>query len=293
MIFSGALAVLGSTIGVAIRTKDTNTRSMSVAAAISSFFGVSEPALYGVLIPRKWIMITSFLGAGIGGAIAGFGGSKLYSFGANGILGLPCFINPKGIDAGFIWLCISGLVAFAFSLITALFIGDKKGSVSVISRKADEKKQKNIDIYAPVRGEAVDLTNVKDPVFAKLTMGDGIAIKPSDGDVYAPIDGIVRVATDTGHAIGIAGKNGEEVLIHIGIDTVALKGKYFISHVEQGMKVKKGDLLVEFDLNKIKAAGYDPTVMLVVTKTDNLKGVSAQRMGTVDNSQAVLKVKVG
>lgn len=126
LIFSGALAVLGSAIGIAIRTKNQDTRSMSVAAAISSFFGVSEPALYGILIPRKWIMITSFAGAGIGGAIAGFVGSKLYSFGAHGLLGLPCFINPKGIDAGLIGLCISGIVAFAFALVSALIIGDTK-----------------------------------------------------------------------------------------------------------------------------------------------------------------------
>lgn len=292
LIFSGALAVLGSAIGVAIRTKDKNTRSMSVAAAISSFFGVSEPALYGILIPRKWIMITSFLGAGLGGAIAGFGGSKLYSFGANGILGLPCFINPKGIDAGFIWLCISGVVAFAFSLISALIIGDKKGSLEVISKKADEKTEKDINIYAPVKGTAVDLTSVNDEVFSKLVMGDGIAIQPSEGKVYAPVDGVVRVAAETGHAVGIAGKDGEDVLIHIGIDTVNLKGKYFTSHVTQGMKIKKGDLLVEFDLNKVKSAGYDPTVMVIITKTDSLKSVSAQKLGSVNQDQPVLNVKL-
>lgn len=298
LIFSGALAVLGSSIGIAIRTKNSNTRSMSIAAAISSFFGVNEPALYGILVPRKWIMITSFIGAGIGGAIAGFANSKLYSFGANGILGLPCFINPKGIDAGFIWLCISGVVAFAFAMISALVIGDRKGSFAVISEKANEKQKnnkvvKNVAIYSPVKGIAVDLTSVKDKVFSKLTMGDGIAIVPNEGKIYSPFDGIIRVMYNTGHAIGLHSNDGEEVLIHIGIDTINLKGKYFNSHVVQGMKVKKGDLLVEFDLDQIMAAGYDSTVMVIVTKTDNLKKVTPEVAGPVDNSKQVLKVELG
>lgn len=292
LIFAGALAVLGSTLGIAIRTKNKDTRTMSIAAAVSSFFGVSEPALYGVLVPRKWVMLTSFLGAGIGGTIAGFGGAKLYSFGANGILGLPCFINPKGVDTGFICLCLSGVVAFFFSLITALVIGDKKGSIEAISTKADEKKSKVAEVYAPCKGVAKDLTSVNDKVFSSLTMGDGIAITPIEGKIYSPVNGIVRVAYKTGHAIGIAGENGEELLIHIGIDTVNLNGKYFHSHVNQGMKVKRGQLLVDFDLEKIKEAGYDPTVMVIITKTDNLKSVTPNEMGPVNPENEILKVSL-
>lgn len=295
LIFSGAMAVLGSAIGVAIKTKDADTRSMSIAAAISSFFGVSEPALYGVLVPRKWIMITSFAGAGIGGAIAGFGGAKLYSFGANGILGLPCFINPKGIDGGFISLCLSGVVAFLFALICALVIGDKKESTGAIEAKAEEKQKKvpkELTLTAPVAGTAIDLTEVKDEVFSKLILGDGIAIEPTDGKVYAPFDGIVRVAYPTGHAVGIATESGAEYLLHLGIDTVDLKGQYFKSHVEQGMKVKQGDLLVEYDVAKVKAAGYDPTLMLIITKNDALDSVTPLKQGPVKVGDKILDVKV-
>lgn len=292
LIFSGALAVLGSALGVAIRTKNKDTRAMSISAAISSFFGVSEPALYGVLIPRKWILITSLTGAGIGGAIAGFCGAKLYSFGANGILGLPCFINPKGIDFGFIGLCMSGIVAFLFALISALIIGDRKEKSGAISKKAAEKQQKKISLSSPVAGKAIDLTSVNDKVFSTLAMGDGIAIEPTEGKIYSPIDGIVRVAAETGHAVGIAGKDGEDVLIHVGVDTVALKGKYFTMHVKQGMKVKKGQLLVEFDLKKIKAAGYDPTVMMIITKSDDLKSVTAQKLGPIDTNTTILNINL-
>lgn len=292
LIFSGALAVLGSAIGIAIRTRDKDTRAMSISAAISSFFGVSEPALYGILVPRKWILITSLTSAGIGGAVAGFSGAKLYSFGANGILGLPCFINPKGIDGGFIGLCISGVVAFVCALVSALIVGDKKESSGAISKKAAEKTRKAVTLSSPVKGTAIDLTSVNDQVFSQLTMGDGIAIEPSEGKVFSPVDGIVRVAYETGHAIGITGEDGEEILIHIGIDTVKLNGKYFTSHVSQGMKVKKGDLLVEFDLDKIKAAGYDPTVMMIVTKTDNLKEVVADKLGAVNTDSEVLSISL-
>lgn len=126
LIFAGALASLGSVIGVLIREKDPKERSIELPAAISTFFGVNEPALYGVLIPRKKVMWTSFLGAGIGGMIAGFSGAKLWAFSASGPLGLPGFINPAGIDAGFIGLCIGAVVAFIFGLVTALIIGPEK-----------------------------------------------------------------------------------------------------------------------------------------------------------------------
>lgn len=292
LIFSGALAVLGSSIGVAIRTNNKNTRSISISAAISSFFGVSEPALYGILVPRKWIMITSFLSAGIGGAIAGFGGAKLYSFGANGILGLPCFINPKGIDSGFIFLCISGIAAFFLSLLFALIIGDKNDTFSFTPDQHKKSKNKNITIFSPIKGKAIPLSKVKDEVFSSLTLGNGIAIEPSEGMVYAPMDGIIRVAYSTGHAIGIHSDNGEEILIHIGIDTVNLKGKFFKCYVNQGMRVKRGDLLVKFDLEKIKLAGYDPTVMVIIINSDKIKKVITKNLGLVDNEKNILNIEL-
>lgn len=151
LIFSGAPAVLGSALGVALRTKNKDTRSMSFAAAVSSFFGVSEPALYGVMIPRKMILVTGLAAAGVGGAIAGFGGAKLYT----------------------------------------LVIGDKQDSAALLAKKAEEKapaKAKEVTIVSPVKGQAVDLIGVSDQVFSQLLLGDGIAVIPSDGKVYAPED---------------------------------------------------------------------------------------------------------
>lgn len=126
LIFSGALASMGAVLGVIIRTKSIQEKNIAVPALFSSFFGVNEPALYGVLIPRKKIMFSCFLAAGIGSMITGFCGAKLYAFGASGPLGLPCFINPNGIDMGFIGLCIGAVVSFVIALIAALILGDKK-----------------------------------------------------------------------------------------------------------------------------------------------------------------------
>ena len=201
----------------------------------------------------------------------------------------------KGIDGGFISLCLSGVVAFLFALICALVIGDKKESTGAIEAKAEEKQKKvpkELTLTAPVAGTAIDLTEVKDEVFSKLILGDGIAIEPTDGKVYAPFDGIVRVAYPTGHAVGIATESGAEYLLHLGIDTVDLKGQYFKSHVEQGMKVKQGDLLVEYDVDKVKAAGYDPTLMLIITKNDALDSVTPLKQGPVKVGDKILDVKV-
>lgn len=125
-----------------------------------------------------------------------------------------------------------------------------------------------------------------------LNFNIGIAVIPSDGKVYAPEDAIVRVAYPTGHAVGLAGTAGDELLIHIGVDTVNLNGQYFTSHVEQGMKVKKGDLLVEFDIDGIKKAGYDPTVLVVVTKTEQLDTVTPLTQGTVDTMTPLLSINL-
>lgn len=131
LIFSGALATMGAVLGVIIRTKSVQEKNIAVPALFSTFFGVNEPSLYGVLIPRKKIMFSCFLSAGIGSMIAGFCGAKLYAFGASGPLGLPCFINPNGIDIGFIGLCIGAVVSFALALIAALIIGDKKDANAI------------------------------------------------------------------------------------------------------------------------------------------------------------------
>ncbi|TNK97284.1 hypothetical protein DKP75_04730 [Fructilactobacillus sanfranciscensis] len=214
-----------------------------------------------------------------------------YAFGASGPLGAPCFINPKGIDMGFIGLMIGGVAALAIGLVTALMFGAKKDANATsidTSGFMNAKVKKNEDLTSPVNGEVFDLTTVNDKVFASLQLGDGVGLKSTDGKVYAPFDGIVRVAYPTGHAVGIVNDEGGEVLIHIGIDTVELNGKGFTSHVSQGMKVKRGDLMVEYDQAAIQKAGYDDTVMMVVTNTGNFESIVPSNFGPVTTKTAVM-----
>lgn len=151
------------------------------------------------------------------------------------------------------------------------------------------KKEKNNKLYAPLKGEAVLLENIEDPMFAQKILGDGIAIEPSEGKVYSPADGTVSMIADTKHAIGINTQDGLELLIHIGMDTVALKGEGYTSKVEAGASVKKGDLLMEFDMDFIKEKGYSCVTPMIVTNMDDIKGVTPHAGAAVPGETVVVE----
>ena len=151
------------------------------------------------------------------------------------------------------------------------------------------KKEKNNKLYAPLKGEAVLLENIEDPMFAQKILGDGIAIEPSEGKVYSPADGTVSMIADTKHAIGINTQDGLELLIHIGMDTVALKGEGYIPKVEAGASVKKGDLLMEFDMDFIKEKGYSCVTPMIVTHMDDIKGVTPHAGAAVPGETVVVE----
>ena len=145
-------------------------------------------------------------------------------------------------------------------------------------------------LYAPIEGEAIELAKVSDPTFGEEILGKGIAIVPSVGKVYAPIDATIEMVFDTKHAVGLSTESGMELLIHIGINTVELGGKYYTTHVKDGDQVKKGQLLVSFDMDKIKEAGYDVTTPLIVTNSDDYKDVKVLREGAVTSADKVLEI---
>lgn len=151
------------------------------------------------------------------------------------------------------------------------------------------KKEKNNKLYAPLKGEAVLLENIEDPMFAQKILGDGIAIEPSEGKVYSPADGTVSMIADTKHAIGINTQDGLELLIHIGMDTVALKGEGYTPKVEVGASVKKGDLLMEFDMDFIKEKGYSCVTPMIVTNMDDIKGVTPHAGAAVPGETVVVE----
>lgn len=285
LIFAASFAQTGAVLGVWLKTKDKKLKSLSIPAFISGIFGVTEPAIYGITLPKKKPFIISCIAAAIGGGLLGIFGSKVYMMGGLGIFGFPSMIDPKaGINMGFWGAIIAVAVAFILGFIlTYLFGGAGKENkhADVSETKNPEQKQTDVNvksevISSPFTGDVKSLSELKDAAFASGALGKGVAIEPSEGKLYSPVSGIVSVLFPTHHAIGITSDQGAEILIHIGMDTVQLEGKYFSAHTTQGARIEKGQLLIEFDMESIKSAGYVVTTPVVVTNQEQYKLVPTE-----------------
>lgn len=286
-VFAASFAQSMVVLAIILRTKDQKLRNIAIPAFISGIFGVTEPCIYGVTLPKKKPFVISCIGAAIGGGIIGFAGCKGYMMGGLGLFGLPNYIDPKTNSIySLIWILVGLVAAMVFSFV-ATFITYKDEAKVSVEQKATAIG-KNETIYAPIKGEVKDLAEVADEAFATGAMGQGIAIIPVEGKLYAPVDGEVTTFFPTGHAIGIVSDNGAEILIHVGMDTVKMNGDGFSPKVAQGAKVKKGDLLLEFDLEKIKAAGYSITTPVIITNTDAYADVVPSASGNVNALDAVI-----
>ena len=236
----------------------------------------------------------------VGGAIGGAFRAVSWGYNMPGIATLPAYFKA-GYERQFIGLLISILVAFVLGMVLTMIVGFEETGADTDNKlttdaKADTKADAKTDaeeitLGSPVRGEVVNISEVKDEVFASKAMGDGVGICPAEGKIYAPCDGTAETVFETGHAVGITDENGLELLIHIGINTVELNGKGFTPHIEQGAKVKKGDLLVEFDLEEIKKAGYDTTVIYIVTNMDDVSGITTEAGKQVNVAEKVMEVR--
>ncbi|WP_172254071.1 beta-glucoside-specific PTS transporter subunit IIABC [Saccharibacillus deserti] len=257
IVCGAVLSQAGAALGVFLRTKDPKLKALSGSAAITAIFGITEPAIYGVTLKLKRPFYCAMIAAGIGGAVIGGFEVHASTFTFPSLLAIPTYLGQ-----GFIGEVIGLLIAFFGSAILTYFFG--------LPRKALEPPvtvyNPNV-IEVPVAGEVVPLSRVNDEVFASEAMGKGAAVIPSKGLVISPVSGTITSVYRTGHAIGLVSDSGTELLIHIGINTVKLKGQYFRPLVTDNQKVHAGDKLVEFDLEQIKAAGYDPTVMIVITNS--------------------------
>lgn len=280
---SAVFSQAGAALGVFFKTRDKDMKGVSLSAAITGLFGITEPAIYGVNLRLKKPMICGCIAGAVGGAVAG--GFHAVSWGYNmpGIATLPAYFKA-GHMTQFIGLLISVLVSFVLGMLLTMLVGFKEDveteaaeekAAEKITEKTAEKTigAETVKLASPVKGIAIPVSQVKDEVFATKVMGDGMGILPEEGKLYAPFDGSADVVFPTGHAVGMTGENGFEILLHIGIDTVQLDGKGFKAHVNQGDHVKKGDLLVEFDLEMIEKEGYDTTVIYIVTNMDEMKGL--------------------
>ncbi|MBL1055412.1 sucrose-specific PTS transporter subunit IIBC [Ligilactobacillus agilis] len=289
-------------------TKNKKMKGLSSSATVSALLGITEPALFGVNLKLRFPFFCALIGSGIASAIAGLTHVIAVSLGSAAFLGFLS-INAKSIPLYVMCELISFAVAFALTFFygkthadlvnpevaaTAASAAQASATSSQVEAAsemvADVADVDNENIAAPVDGQVKDLGDVNDQVFSTKLMGDGAAIVPSDGTVYSPVDGQVTVAYETKHAYGLKSKDGAEVLIHIGIDTVNLKGEGFESFVKQGQTVKAGDKLGTVDLAKVKAEGYDTTVMVVVTNTNNYASVNRLNVTDVKHGDNVVAV---
>ena len=289
------IAQSGSSFAVAVKSKDENMKQLASAAGVSALMGITEPALYGVTLKLKRPVVAAAIAAGIGGIVGGLLHVSLY-IAQNCIMAIPAFIGEKGMSNllyGMIMIVVSFVASFVLTFIFGFEDAEPEQEEKKTESKEAEKTQQNntkplvekIELCAPVSGTVKALSDVPDKTFAEKVLGDGAAIVPEEGKVYAPADGTVANIMDSKHGIMFVTDSGAEVLIHIGLDTVNLKGKYFKSYVSDGDKVKKGTLLVEFDLEAIKGEGYNLITPMVVTNiSDYIKAVCMEKENTAINA---------
>ena len=262
-------AATGIMIATYLKTKDPNKKALAIPATISAFCGVTEPAIYGFLLPEKTPFVFSCIGGAVGGAVMGALNAKMYVMGGLGIFRVVSFISPKGDASGLVAALICGAVSMLVGFLLAFFFGkkeDKKVVEEVV--KANEET-----IVAPIEGTIKPVEESSDAAFASGALGKGVVIMPSEGKVYAPVSGTVTVLFPSLHAIGITSDSGVELLIHIGINTVQLEGKGYTAHIKQGDHVECGQLLVEFDMDYISKEGYSLETPVLVTNFNDLKEI--------------------
>lgn len=272
-------------LAVAIKSRKDDIKELGFAATISAFCGVTEPAIYGINLRFRRVFISGLIGSAVGGFITGLMHGTMYGF-TGSLIGFSSFFNPKNPSDlnSFYAFLLSSAAALVVSFVIAWVWGynDKMEMGKKVEKKqrpgSTPKPAANLDakaseetLVAPVEGQIIPLAEVKDQVFSTGMMGQGFGVIPSKGVLTAPADAEVTVAYETGHAIGLTTTAGAEVLLHIGLDTVMLKGQGFDVKVKQGQFVKAGDVLVEFDKAQIEKAGYDTTVICVVTDPHDVK----------------------
>ena len=278
----------GASLAVAVKSKDQNMKQLASASGISALMGITEPALYGVTLKLKRPVVAAAIAAGIGGIVGGLLQVTLY-IAQNCLLAVPAFIGEKGMTNffyGLLMIAVSFVGAFVLTFIFGFKDEIEESTEETSAPKAEKTASETkplvekIQILSPADGTVKDITEVPDQTFADKVLGDGAAVIPENGRIYAPADGTVVNIMDTKHGIMFQTDQGVELLIHIGLETVNLKGKYFTSHVSNGSSVKAGDLLVEFDLDAIKKEGYNPITPVVVTNGDDyIRSVNMAKSG--------------
>ncbi|WP_261035020.1 sucrose-specific PTS transporter subunit IIBC [Streptococcus mitis] len=296
IITAAMTAQLGATLAVGVKTKNPKIKALAFPAALSAGLGITEPAIFGINLRYGKPFIMGLIAGAAGGWLANILGLAGTSFGITIIPGTLLYINGQLLKYVFMVLVTTALgfgltYAFGYKEETEVVEETVSEETTVVNEEVPATLQDET-IQTPIIGDVVALSNVNDPVFSSGAMGQGIAVKPSQGVVYAPADAEVSIAFPTGHAFGLKTTDGAEVLIHVGIDTVTMNGEGFEAKVAQGDKVKAGDVLGTFDSNKIAAAGLDDTTMVIVTNTADYASVAPVATGSVAKGDAVIEVKI-
>ncbi|EOS7904830.1 PTS glucose transporter subunit IIA [Enterococcus hirae] len=276
MLLPAVLAQGGAALAVAIRTKDTKLRSLGISSTITSLFGITEPTVYGVTLPLKKPFVVACLSAGIGGAMIGFAGVKAFSSGLVSLLTIPTFISTnQAVESNVTMAILATALSFVLAFVGTLIVTvqDEKLETNQQTTAGDTISSARHNLKSPLSGKVLPLSDVPDKVFSSGAMGKGLVIDPEKGELIAPADGEITTIFPTGHAVGLTTKDGIEILMHIGMDTVELEGQGFETFVKQGDQVKAGDLLVRFDIEAIKAAGYSVITPIVITNTEHFADV--------------------
>ena len=281
-------AATGVLAAMYLKLKDENKKALAIPGVISAFCGVTEPAIYGFLLPEKTPFVFSCIGGAVGGAIMGTVAVKQYVIGGLGIFSVVNFISPKGNATGMIVSLIAGAVSLVVGFVLTM-IFYKTNDQQVENKEVTKLEEETI--LAPIKGEVKPIEESSDAAFASGALGKGVVILPEEGKVYAPVTGTVTVLFPSLHAIGITSDAGVELLIHIGINTVQLNGEGFTAHIKQGDQIKQGQLLVEFDMNKIKEAGYTLETPVLVTNYADLKEVKNTNASSVQLQETLMEVK--
>ena len=286
-------------LAIYLKTKDSKLKKIALPAFISGMFGVTEPAIYGITLPKKKPFLISCVAAAVGGAIIGALGIRRFTMGGLGFFALATYMDPNSNNlSNVMWASVAIAVAMivAFVLTMVLYkdsvdvedTEDVDVDVDAADVSSRDLQVEHINLFKPIKGSVVDLDTINDQVFASGAMGKGIAVIPDEGKVYAPSNGTITALLPSGHAIGLTTDDGVELLIHIGMNTVELQGKYFSPRVSLNSKVKKGDLLMEFDLEKIAEAGYDLTTPIVITNSDDYLDIIPNKNPDLVNEDLLL-----
>ncbi|WP_433948815.1 beta-glucoside-specific PTS transporter subunit IIABC [Paenibacillus taichungensis] len=310
LMFAANLAQGGAAFGVGLRSKNGKTKSLAYSTGLTAIMGITEPAMYGINMKYKKPFIAALIGGAVAGGFMGIVNVKAYVL--TGLVGLPsiaAFISPA--ISTLLYALAGGLIAIVAAAVLTYILGFQEEnapqsaeatpaaepttpaattSASAVTA-VEETKALDQDVFSPITGEVKSLSEVPDPAFSEEIMGKGFAIQPSEGRVVSPINGTVFSLSKSGHAIGLVSDDGAEMLIHIGIDTVKLKGQFFSPKVQAGAKVAVGDVLMEFDREEIEKAGYTTITPVIITNMHQYNSIESAGRTTIKEKELLFTAK--